>query len=657
MCGIAGILRRTAGPPPDPHDLGAMVARLRHRGPDGTGVYADDDVGLVHARLSIIGLDDGAQPIANEDATVHVVQNGEIFNFIELRRDLERNGHRFRTRSDAEVIVHLYEEHGERFVEHLNGQFAVALWDARRKRLVLARDRVGIRPLFYTDFPGGLAFASEVKSLFALRGVERAIDARALAEICTYWSPLAPRTAFRGISSLQAGHILVQEHGTRRIAPYWRWTFPEAGSESKLPEEELAAQLEELLADAVRLQLRSDVPVGSYLSGGLDSSIIAALARRFSTAPLRTFSLTFEDAEFDESVYQSEMVGLLGTAHTSIRCRRADIAAAFPRAIAHAETPILRTAPVPMMLLAGHVRDAGYKVVLTGEGADEVFGGYDLFKEAKIRRSCARNPGSPARTRLFERLYPYLEHSPVAGKAFTSSFFTAGAEHASRPWFGHLPRWTTTQRIARFFSPALRAAIGVWDPFAAIEERLPSEIGHWSPLARDQYIEAHTLMTGYLLCSQGDRMAMAHSVETRVPFLDHRVIEFANALPPRMKVRCLVEKYLLRRSVEGLVPDVIRHRPKQPYRAPDSESFFDRGEPADYVAEMFSTHAVRDAGYFDPGATSRLLEKCRAGRAIGFADNMAFVAILSTMLLHHQLILGHDIAAGAAAKSADALEA
>jgi asparagine synthase (glutamine-hydrolysing) len=655
VCGIAGILGTAGGAHPSPSELAAMIGRLRHRGPDGTGVHVDRRVGLAHSRLSIIDLAGGRQPIANEDETVHVVFNGEIFNYVELREALVRRGHAFRTQSDTEVIVHLYEDHGERFVDHLNGQFAIALWDAKSERLVLARDRTGIRPLFYADRAGRLAFASEVKALFALPWMQRALDRRALAETCTYWAPLAPHTAFEGVLQLPPGHVLVDDMRGRRVERYWDWSFPESHHETQASQAELAERLRDLLVDSVRLQLRSDVPVGAYLSGGLDSAVIAAFARRFNKAPVRTFSLTFEDPEFDESAFQSQLVRHLGTEHTSIRVTGRDIAQAFPRAVAHAESPIVRTAPVPLMLLSGHVREAGYKVVLTGEGADEVFGGYDLFKEARIRRFCARSPGSPGRAKLLERLYPYLKHSPVGAGALGRSFFQADLGDPSAPGFGHLPRWRTTGRIARYFSHATREAVGAWDAVQAVGATLPAEYARWSPLARDQYLEAHTLMTGYLLCSQGDRMAMANSVEGRFPFLDHRVIEFANALPPGMKLRGLSEKFLLREAVRGLVPESIRERTKQPYRAPDSQSFFADGVPVDYVDAMFSGDAIRSAGYFEPTATSRLFEKCRTGRAIGFGDNMAFVAILSTMLLHHQFVRGE--AMPEAARALQPLEA
>jgi asparagine synthase (glutamine-hydrolysing) len=429
---------------------------------------------------------------------------------------------------------------------------------------------------------------------------------------------------------------MVVAKGKTRIERYWDWDFtPDTARRS---EQDYADELRNLLIDSVRLQLRADVPVGAYLSGGLDSSIITSLIKNFTDTPLRTFSLTFADAEFDESQHQLELAAYLGTAHSAIRCTRADIAAAFPRTIWHAETPIIRTAPAPLMLLSASVRAAGYKVVLTGEGADEVFGGYDLFKEAKIRRFLARAPDSKVRPRILERLYPYLQHSPAAGRAFTQKFFTGGMEHLDEPYFGHTTRWTTTQRIQQYFSPELRERVGAWDPYAAISAHLPATIKQWPPIGRDQYVEAHTLLSGYLLSSQGDRMAMANSIEGRFPFLDHRVIEFANRLPAKYKIKGLTEKYLLKQSMTGLLPESIRSRTKQPYRAPDSQSFFVEGKPADYVAELFTPARISGAGVFDAQAAGRLFEKCRTGRAIGFGDNMAFVGILSTMLIHEQFI-------------------
>ncbi len=631
MCGIAGLLNMT-GAPPGEAELEAMIQAVRHRGPDGSGFYRDGDVGLAHARLSIIDIEGGGQPIHNEDQTVWVDFNGEIFNYLELRRALEASGHRFYTRSDTEVLVHAYEEHGESFVERLNGQFAFALWDRRRRRLLLARDRTGIRPLFYTQAAGRLLFASEIKALLACGDVPRRLDERALAQIFTYWSVLPPATAFAGIHTVPPGHYMVCEAGRTRLVRYWDWEFPEEGAQEPRSAEACAEELRALLVDAVRLQLRADVPVGAYLSGGLDSSLVAALVKDFSAARLRTFSLTFDDPEFDESDSQREMVRYLGTRNTSVHCTSAEVGAAFRRTIWHTETPIVRTAPAPLMLLSQHVRAQGYKVVLTGEGADEVFAGYDLFKEAKIRRFWARAPQSRLRPRALERLYPYLKTSPAAAPAFTRQFFGAGLELANEPYFAHVPRWTTTRRIWRYFSRDVKARLAGCDPYRAFKDTLPAAAAGWHGLARDQYAEAHTLLSGYLLSSQGDRMASANAVEARFPFLDHRVIEFANRLPPRYKLRGLTEKYILRKAAQGLLPEGIRRRVKQPYRAPDSQSFFSGGRGEDYVAELLDPWRLREAGYFDPQAVQQLVAKCRAGRAIGFGDNMAFVGILSTML-------------------------
>ena len=626
-----------------------MITALHHRGPDGYGFFEDERCGLAHARLSIIDISGGNQPIHNTARDLHVVFNGEIFNYLELRAQLAAQGHRFYTQSDTEVIVHLYERYGLDFVKFLNGQFAIALWDQKQRRLILARDRTGIRPLFLARHRGRLLFASEAKAIFALRDMPRRLSLPAIGDVMTYWSALGAETVFDGIESLEPGHLMVVEAdgGERRIC-YWDWDFSQRDAPGTRAVESYVEELRELLIDAVRLQLRADVPVGAYLSGGLDSSAIAALVRQYNKAPLRTFSVAFEDAEFDESGFQRRMADHLGTQHTSILCRREDIGEAFPRVIWHTETPILRSAPTPLMLLSASVRQHGFKVVLTGEGADEVFGGYDLFKEAKIRRFWARQPQSRWRPRLLDKLYPYLRHSPASARAMNDRFYGAGLERHSHPGFAHQPRWTTTRRSWQFFSAESRAAIGERDPMTTLLDRLPQRVASFPPMGRDQYVEAHTLLSGYLLNSQSDRVAMANSVEGRFPFLDHRVIEFANRLPPSLKIRGLVEKYLLKRAVAPLLPEQIAGRTKQPYRAPDSQSFFGADGAADYVEDLLSAERVRDAGYFDPVAVGKLVNKCRAGKVIGFSDNMAFLGVLSTMLVDEMFIRGRPVATSVA---------
>ncbi len=638
MCGIAGIIDLAAKRPPRLQELQAMITAVHHRGPDGYGFFHDKTAGLAHARLSIIDLSGGDQPIHNEDNQIQVVFNGEIFNYLEQRRALEQRGHRFYTKSDTEVIVHLYEEYSLDFVHHLNGQFAIALWDQPRGRLLLARDRVGIRPLYYTQQAGRICFASEVKSLFALPELPRRLDTRALQEVFTFWTTLPPDSLFEGIEILPPGSLMVVEGGAKTIRRYWDWDFAPQRIDRDRSLQEWSEALRELLIDSVRLRLRADVPVGAYLSGGLDSSVITSLIRNYTDTPLRTFSIGFEDAEFDESDYQRELVDYLGTHHTHVTCTRRDIGEAFPRVIAHTETALVRTAPTPLMLLSASVRQAGYKVVLTGEGADEVFGGYDLFKEAKVRRFWSHQPDSKWRPLILQRLYPYLKHSPTGSGAFTQRFFSQGLQDRDKVYFAHIPRWSTTRRVLNFLSDELKQRCEEQIAMSEIERLLPADAQRWLPLNQDQYIEAKTLLAGYLLSSQGDRVAMANSVEGRFPFLDHRVVEFAARLPPRYKLNGLNEKYLLKRAMEGLVPERIRQRSKQPYRAPDSQSFFIDGEPLDYVTDLLSEERLKKSGYFNPRSTALLLQKCRRGQAVGFADNMALVGILSTMLVDELFI-------------------
>jgi asparagine synthase (glutamine-hydrolysing) len=658
VCGIAGTFGQgLAGAVAASPALERAIEALGHRGPDETGRYQDDQVALGHTRLSIVDLNGGQQPMQGGAGTTWVVFNGEIYNHVELREELRARGHEFKSRSDTEVISHAYEEWGLDFPNHFNGQFSFALWDKRQRRLILVRDRMGVRPLFYARAGGLLAFASEAKALLPLLGrTKPALDAKTLGQIFTLWAPVGAQTAFADVESLPPGHLLIAEGDGIELRRYWDWRLlqhPESYGFSDL--ERAAEELRALLIDAVRLRLRSDVPVGAYLSGGLDSSIITALIKTKTNNPLRTFSVTFEDAEFDEREHQQALVRHLAADHSSVTCTRQDIGRAFPRTIWHTEAPILRTAPTPLMLLSELVRKSGYKVVLTGEGADEVFGGYDLFKEAQVRRFWARRPDSKMRPALLRRLYPYLATSPTASIAYAESFYRKGIETPDDPFFAHLPRWNTTQRTAGFFSAALRAQLTNEDPIAAVRAELPADFASWPPLARDQYVEGKTLLSGYLLSAQGDRVGMANSVEGRFPFLDHRVLELSARLDPSLKILGLKEKFLLKRAFADLLPASIVKRTKQPYRAPDSASFFVDGQPLEYVAALLAPDAIGQAGYFDAAGVSRLLEKCQRGRATGAADNMAFVGILSTMLLHEMFVNGtsySDLTAAAAPRKA-----
>jgi asparagine synthase (glutamine-hydrolysing) len=573
MCGIAGYFALEPRPLPGRDVLERMVEAVRHRGPDDSGVYLDARAGLGHRRLSIIDLSGGHQPLGTADRTLWVTFNGEIFNYIELQKALAKRGHVFRTKSDTEVILQAYAEHGTACTPHFNGDFAFAVWDRRRQRLLLARDRMGVRPLYYTVRDGVLVFASEIKSLLAYPGITLELDPLALDQCFTFWAPLAPRTAFKDVFELPPGHQLVVENGTIAVAPYWKLTFPAREDRGILDEKQAAEEIEHLLDDATRIRLRADVPVGSYLSGGFDSSATTALAQRHNRDKLRTFSLEFESPELNEAPWQRAMVEALRTEHTALHCRRTDIAAHFPEVIRHTERPIVRSAPAALYLLARQVRDHGFKVVLTGEGADEVFGGYDIFKEAKVRRFWARHPDSKWRPLLLRRLYPYIGSLQSQPARYLEAFFRTGLERYEDPLFSHLPRFALTRRIGQFYSADLRSAINGYDPLDELRTSLPAEFGAWHPLERAQYLETRCLLPGYILSSQGDRVAMAHAVEGRFPFLDHRVVELGARLPPEMKLKGLREKHVLREALGRYLPGEIAERPKQPYRAPDSESF------------------------------------------------------------------------------------
>ena len=423
MCGLSGYVGRVADGPTMLH---RMTAAIGHRGPDGRGILAVDGAGLGHARLAIVGLSDGAQPMRDASGALAIAFNGEIFNYVELRNDLKAKGRHFRTSSDTEVILHLYDEMGEDCLPLFNGDFAFAIWDGRKRRMLIARDRMGVRPLFYARCAGTWFFASEIKALLAAPGISAEIDPVALDQVFTTWAPIAPSTLFAGVHELEPGHLAVIDETGLTTRPWWSLEFPDAGDTPPTESASAVDELEALLTDAIRIRMRADVPVGAYLSGGLDSSLATALAAPMAASGLETYSVTFDSAEHDESAFQAKMVAAVGGRHHAMRCRDDDIAGAFAEVIRHAEQPLLRTAPAPLYLLSRSVQQTGLKVALTGEGADEIFAGYDIFKEAKLRRFVARQPNSRFRAELFRRLYPYLPGLKAQSARSLAAFFSAG---------------------------------------------------------------------------------------------------------------------------------------------------------------------------------------------------------------------------------------
>jgi len=638
MCGIAGIYNRLSGKPVLKGELENMVASLNHRGPDECGFLSHANFGMGMSRLSIIDLSGGSQPIHNENKRYWIVFNGEIFNYRELREKLLSQGHSFITHSDTEVILHLYEQHGTDFVHQMNGQFAIAIWDSRDRKLLLARDRVGIRPLFYAETSEGLVFASEMKAIFQTGLIKPEIDPQALAEIYTFWVNIPPNTSFKGIRELPPGHLMIVTPEKTEIQKFWSVTFPETGDFNQSSESRLIEDMQALIYDAVTLRLRADVPVASFLSGGIDSSIISTLVKKYHNNDLITFSVAFKDKDYDERYYQELMASHLQTQHHTVEVDDRAIAEAFIDAVWFAEKPLMRTAPAPLFALSKLVRQNNIKVVLTGEGADEMFAGYNIFKEDKIRRFWARQPQSEWRPLLLSRLYSYILKSNNSISPFWQAFFKKDLQLTGNPYYSHLIRWDNTSKIRIFFNDAIRQQFDSPVHLQTLQQYVDPALVNWHPLNRAQYLESILFMSGYLLSSQGDRMMMGNSVEGRFPFLDYRVIEFAAKLPPDIKLRSLNEKYILKQGYKHLLPPSIIHRVKQPYRAPIRRVFLAENTPP-LLQELLSTEKIKDYGYFNAAAMNQLISKARNDdNVVGAREEMALVSLASVQLLHYHFI-------------------
>jgi asparagine synthase (glutamine-hydrolysing) len=639
MCGITGLYNNRGLDKEADISLRRMIYSLSHRGPDESGLFIDDNAALGHSRLSIIDPAGGSQPLTNEDSSLWIVFNGEVFNYPELREKLMQSGHQFKTNTDTEVILHLFEEKREKCLEYLNGQFAFAIWDTNREELFLARDRAGIVPLFYSLTPEGkFIFGSEIKAIFSEGSVNRSINNNALEQIFTFWTTLPGDTFFEGVNELPPAHYMQIKDGRLTLQRYWDIHFEDTNPEINYNLNNTTEEIESLLTDAIRIRLRADVPVGSYLSGGLDSSGVTSMIRNNFDNDLRTFGITFEEAGFNEQYYQHVMVKYLNVRHTEEYVTNNDISDLFTEAVYHIEKPLLRTAPVPLYKLSKKVRDEGYKVVLSGEGADEIFGGYNIFKETMIRKFWSMYPGSAKRHLLLSRLYPYIFKDKRLSHSLTD-FFKTGIEDPSNPYFSHQIRWKNTSKIRNFFSPELSHSLEGYSPVNELSEFIPEGFDKYSTLGKAQYLEFILFMSGYLLSSQGDRMAMANSVELRVPYLDHRIIEYMAKIPSSLKIRGLNEKFLLKKVFEKHLPKQITIRPKNPFRAPVNYLFSGKGNEN---LSLVSPDSIRESGLFDPGKVQRLINKLNS-ISVGEVDNMAAAGILSAQAIYFQFIKNFTI--------------
>ncbi|MFO7851447.1 MAG: asparagine synthase (glutamine-hydrolyzing) [Bacteroidota bacterium] len=638
MCGIAGITDYH-GTKNTVNAVRSMLRSVNYRGPDESGIYHSLFSTLGNVRLSIIDLLDGQQPLSDSTGRYWIVFNGEIYNYRELRDELKKEGTRLKTQSDTEVLVQLYARHGKDCLGKLNGQFAFAIWDNREEELFIARDRLGIRPLFYNILNGVFSFASEIKSLLQNANIVPELEARSLSQIYTFWSAITPYTAFRNILELSPGHYAIFNRNGLKTGKYWELNF--SNIEVNISLSDAINQFDELLNNAVSLRLRADVEVAAYLSGGIDSSSTVAYIKKIEPGILNTFSISFAEKDFDERTFQDEAVRYLDTNHKSINCTSEDIARYFPRVVWHSEIPVTRTAPTPMMILSGLVRENNIKVVITGEGADEILAGYDIFREAVIRRFWARQPGSTMRPLLLKKLYPDIPHLRKASPNILKMFFGYKLEDTDNPFYSHLLRWNNSNHIKKHLSAGVKEVLKDYSPRDELSSILLADFKKWDVLSKAQWLETAVFMSGYLLSSQGDRMAMANSVEGRYPFLDHRLVEFCSSLPPEFKLKGLNEKYLLKKLMKGKIPESIIKRPKQPYRAPISNVFLAKNAP-EYVKYMLSESCTKKAGIFDYESLSSMLNKIEKAGVASEVDNMALTAIISTHLLHYQFIEGHN---------------
>jgi len=599
MCGICGVATAEPGAVADLEAVRGMNAPLAHRGPDSDGIFRAGPVALAARRLSIIDLEHGDQPISSEDGAVTVVQNGEIYNYRELRRELESCGHRFATASDTEVLAHLYEEHGDGFVERLRGMFALALWDARSSRLLLARDRFGIKPLYYRDAGGTLSFASELKALMLQPGFSRQIDPRAVAAYLAFNSIPAPLTIFAEARKLPAGTLLSWCDGEVAQSRYARPAPVAADRVRRGSDEQLAGELRETLRDSVRAHLVADVPVGVLLSGGVDSAGIVALAAAEQAEPVKTFSVGFEESSFDELERARLVAGRYGTDHHEI-VLRPDAVELLPKLVEAFDEPFGDSSALPTYLVS-ELAAGEVKVALSGEGGDELFGGYYTYVADLL---------APRVGWLAALAAPLIEALPSSGAKVSFDYKAKRFARAAR-----LPPLERHHAWKEIFAPLQRAAMlgerdPDWDPVDLYRERYAETAGA-EPLARLQDVDLGIYLVDDLLVKT-DRASMAHSLELRVPFLDAEVAGFALGLARRQKVRGLVKKRLLRRALAPLLPQQVLRGPKQGFSIPVAAWL--RGPLQGFAREVLSAETLSRQGWLDPAVVAALLDRHCSGR-------------------------------------------
>jgi asparagine synthase (glutamine-hydrolysing) len=600
MCGIAGIVNLN-GAPVDREEVQAMCDSIAHRGPDDQGFFVGSVVALGMRRLSIIDLDGGHQPLANEDGTVWVVFNGEIYNFQSLRRQLLSHGHRFATDTDTEVIVHLYEDYGSELVQHLRGMFAFAVWDERKKQLLLARDRLGIKPLYYAETGNRLVFASELKAILQISEIDRQLDWSAVNHVFTSLTTPSSQSIIRGVRKLEPGHLLTAGQKQKpRVSRYWDVVFE---PDYRRTTADLVEELRERIDESVRIHMVSDVAVGAFLSGGIDSSAVVANMVRQTERPVKTFSIGFKAAAYNELPYARAVARAFATTHHEL-ILEPDIMSILDDLVWHLDEPLGDPSVIPTYMVsrlaAEHV-----KVVLSGDGGDELFAGYDKYRVEQNERRYSRLPGF---ARRLLRVIGHAMPDAAKGRGFI-------LRHSLSGWERYFDAGTIFEEQARgkLLHPDVRAAVAKDDPWRDARIWLARHDGSW--LSAIQYLDLKSYLPRDIL-TKVDRMSMAHSLEVRVPLLDHKLVEFAATIPPELALSRGEGKLMFKAAMQGILPSEIINRPKKGFAVPLGHWF--RGELESFARDLLLSSRCRDRNILNVEYVERLLAFQQRGRPLDF---------------------------------------
>lgn len=643
MCGIAGVLSLNGAALPDRHVIQTMLQSIEHRGPDGAGEYRDESIHLGAVRLAIQDLKRGDQPVFSCDRRTVAIYNGEAYNAHQLRRHLSAAGHRLASQCDTELLPHLYEEYGADFPEVLRGMFAVAVWDQDAKRLILARDRMGMKPLYYARTSNLLIFASEIKAIIASGLVEPEIDRDSIDDLFSLSYPCPPRTMFAGVFELLPAHSMVVKAsaGDSRTHRYWETPTPLNGEHREISFEEAGEELALLLRRRVYDHTASDVPFAAYLSGGLDSAAICGLMKDVSGDPPQTFSVSFESEDHDEYANAQEVVRHLGGTNVPVHCGDS-MAQKLDRMVWHTELPLQFPLALPMIDLAAAARGAGFPVVLTGEGADEILGGYDCFRGDKMRRILDRPGVRFLRPSLYKQLYKWLKMPYGAVEAILEN--QREVDHVTSSFGGVYPPWFdvwTTLGVDRnrLIGREARLVRDVHDAPSELRGLLPPDFSSYHPLDAGIVFEQRTRLPSWILLI-GDRASMAEGVEARVPFLDLDIVEFVASLPPSHKMRGLKEKAILRRATRSVMPRPVNRRQKRPFYTPIRDWFFS-GDRPDFVEEELSVESLERTGLFDPALVHSCLDDIQNVNPRSLLSNSlewTLFLVLQTQMLHRMFV-------------------